>query len=225
MNWCRDEALPQLDQETMDRFSKHEQGKRGSLLSPLPRESKTDLNQIIASISTQDKNKRNWKSSRTKRQRQKLIALKRSANAELPNIGYKIDNFGSLAVVLQNVCKFRELIRLKKVLSEPLFDRLRAQFRIIDADNSGYITMEQCKRINILLDPHLSLIDVECDVSKLFQVAEIENHISEIRWLQAWAKQVRTHNYSLTFVKVTYLLSYEYLSIFPCILSRTYPSK
>merc|ERR1712096_200765 len=77
-----------------------------------------------------------------------------------------------------------------------LFDALREQFRIIDSDNTGYI--------------------------------------SEIRWLRAWANQVRSNRFELDFVRrfvesfarcqestnMKVLLQCEYVTKFPVVFRR-----
>merc|ERR1712096_575837 len=72
---------------------------------------------------------------------------------------------------------------------------------MIDSDQTGYITVGKAQRVNVLLAPHLTLKHISEDADRLFEIAQIQTHISEIHWLQSWAKQVRKNHYHLGFVQ------------------------
>ena len=131
----------------------------------------------------------------------KRAGTKFNVPSELPCVNYKIATMGSAAGVLRCVLKFKELVRIRKTLTGALFETLREQFRVIDSDGSGFISLAKAKRMNVLLAPHLSLEEADADVSRLFQVATAGDYISELQWLQAWAAHVRHNNFSLALVQ------------------------
>ena len=132
----------------------------------------------------------------------------------------------TVTAVFQNVLKFRELLKLKKILSEKLFDRLRKQFRMIDSDRSGYITREKAFRINMLLAPHVSFDEIHQDVNILFDYVDAD-YVSELQWLRSWANSVIQQNYDLQHVQ-EFIESFDYMNEntdFEAILSSDYVSQ
>ena len=195
---------------------------RGSLLSPKQTQKSNDWNHIIASLTTEIKNYQqplttyntiklkqkgtnslNWKKARTRKIRCRNAWSKSAITAELPLVNKQqiTRNMVNVAAVLESAHKFKELLRLKKILSNELFDKLREQFRIIDAHNNGFITKKEVRRVNVLLAPHLTLDQVDEDVDQLFTYFN-SNCITEMQWLQAWAETVLQQNYDLDAVKI-----------------------
>lgn len=195
-------------------------------MSPMQREEKTDsLHHMIASIATEvdsyqqptitfaeiqklqkKLNKQqgkiiSLKASRTRKLRKKKAGTRYNVARKLPDSGYEIGSLRSLPGILRNVMRFKELIRLKKVLSKELFEKLREQFQIIDGDGSGYISQDEVHRMNTLLAPHLTLAEVKKDFSVFFEAVEVSNHMSELQWLQSWARCVKERNYDLDCVQ------------------------
>lgn len=253
-----DESSQETDEHLVGyHLISNERKRRGSLLNPLPRASKIDLNHlVIEAISCMDSKfqaqalsfdevlkirettpapeQLNWKERRRRTRRKLRPGGAWNVRRKLPCAGFKIDKFGSVTSVQQVVRRFVELTRIKKTLTGELFDALRAQFRIIDSDNTGFMSLEKARRMNMILSPHISLTDLDNDVTVLFRAAEAGDYISELRWLRAWASQVRSNGFELDFVRrfvesfarcaenidMKVLLQCEYVTKFPTVFHR-----
>lgn len=198
--------------------------KRGSLLHPVDDSDKADWNHIIAALTIESgsdypesesqafqrfklkksKSTENviWQKERSFKGRCQIAWSNSMKKEDLSttNENQISRDMGNVANVLGNVKKFRELLKLKKILSEELFDKLREQFRIIDSNKTGYITKDKARRVNVLLSPNVSVIDIDDDVEQLFDHFDAEP-ISEMAWLRAWANSVKIRNYDLALVE------------------------
>ena len=228
-------------------FGVDERSRRGSLLNPIHGD-KADWMHVVAALTAEIDNYQHqtieynniqskqsnineyencWKRTRLRKNRYKRAGGKYNAETKLENTDYQIPkDMSTVTAVFQNVLKFRELLKLKKILSEQLFDRLREQFRMIDSDRSGYITRQKAFRINMLLAPHVSLDEIHQDVNILFDYVDAD-YVSELQWLRSWANSVIQQNYDLQHVQ-EFIESFDYMNEntdFEAILSSDYVSQ
>lgn len=140
-----------------------------------------------------------WRRARNRKRRcKKNDFLTATTRPKLESVNeHQINrNVANVTRVIKSVHKFKELLRLKKILSDELFNKLRKQFKIIDADNNGFITKEEVTRMNVLIAPHLTLNEINRDVNQLFAHFG-SNHITELEWLKAWSNIAIQQNYDL----------------------------